>query len=252
MGWLSQDRYEAELAAETSRLAGVVAGLDPSAAVSGCPEWTVRDLVTHVGRGHRWATGIVEERMTSPPRFSSADAPEDPAAWTEWLTSGARGLADAVRAAGPDCPVWTWQRDRTAGFWLRRMLHDELVHRFDGELTAGGLSEVAADLAADGVSDMLETAATLSRAEWANDFALAGEGETLRFAATDYPTVWIAERATDGLTWREGDGAAGMSVNAPARELLLLLNRRIEPSHDGVDVTGDPALLDHWLQHTKF
>jgi hypothetical protein len=161
-------------------------------------------------------------------------------------------LADAVRAAGAEQPVWTWQRDRTAGFWLRRMLHDELVHRFDVELAAGDFGDVAADLAADGVCDMLETAATLSRADWSKDFALAGAGETLRFAATDHPAVWIAERATDGVTWREGDGAAEVSVRAPARELLLLLNRRIGPEHDGVEVTGDRALLDHWLQHTKF
>jgi uncharacterized protein (TIGR03083 family) len=252
MEWLTHGRYESEFAAETGRLAGIAAGLDPSAAVPTCPEWTVRDLVTHVGRGHRWATAIVEERLTSPPRFSTADAPEDSAAWAEWLTSGAGALVDAIREAGPDQRVWTWQRDRTAGFWLRRMLHDELVHRFDAELAAGGLGEVAADLAADGVSDMLETAATLSRADWSTDFALAGAGETLRFAATDHPAVWIAERGADGVTWREGDGAAGVSVSAPARELLLLLNRRVEPEHDGVEVTGDRALLDHWLRHTKF
>src|SRR5262245_16065450 len=154
MGWLAHGRYETEFAAETSRLAGTASGLDPGRPVPTCPEWTVRDLVTHVGRGHRWATAIVEERMTSPPRFSTADAPDDPAAWPEWLTSGARRLADAIRAAGPDQPVWTWQRNRTAGFWLRRMLHDELIHRFDAELVADGLGDVAADLAADGVSDM--------------------------------------------------------------------------------------------------
>jgi uncharacterized protein (TIGR03083 family) len=252
MNWLAHGRYESEFAAETSKLADIAGGLDESTTVPTCPEWTVRDLVTHVGRGHRWATGIVEGRLTSPPKFSTADAPADQAAWAEWLTSGAAALVDAIREIGADYPVWTWQRDRTAGFWLRRMLHDELVHRFDVELVAGGLGQVAADLAADGVSDMLETAATLSRAEWANDFALAGAGETLRFAATDHPAVWIAERATDGVTWREGDGAAGVSVSAPARELLLLLNRRIEPEHDGVEVTGDRAELDYWLLHTKF
>src|SRR5690348_18262359 len=115
MGWHSLERYEAEFAAESSRVAGVAAGLDPSAAVPTCPEWTVRDLVTHVGRGHRWATGIVAERLTSPPRFSTADAPEDPAAWTHWLCSGAEALASAVRSGGPNQPVWSWQADRTAG-----------------------------------------------------------------------------------------------------------------------------------------
>jgi uncharacterized protein (TIGR03083 family) len=253
MDWLEHERYQTEFAAETSRLAVIASGLDPARRVRMCPEWTVRDLVTHVGRGHRMATTIVEERLTSP-HFSTAEAPDDPVAWTEWLTSGARALADAIRKAGADQPVWTWQRDRTAGFWLRRMLHDEPVHRFDAELTAGRLGTVAADLAADGVSDMLETAATLSRytSRPTGFVALAGTGETLRFAATDHPAVWVAERTPDGVTWRHGDGAAGLTVRAPARELLLLVNRRLDPGHDEIEVTGDLALLDHWLEHTTF
>jgi hypothetical protein len=48
--------------------------------------------------------------------------------------AGAWMLGDAVPVAGPKQPVWTWQKDRWAGFWLRRMLHDEVVHRFDAEL----------------------------------------------------------------------------------------------------------------------
>ena len=134
------------------------------------------------------------------------------------------------------------------------MLHDELVHRFDAELTAGGLGGVAADLAVDGVSDMLETVATLSQSTShpTGFVALAGAGETLRFAATDHPVAWLAERASDGVTWRHGDGAAEVAVRAPARELLLLLNRRLDLGHDAIEVTGDQALLQHWLQHTRF
>ena len=69
-------------------------------------------------------------------------------------------LADAVRAAGPGQPVWPWTADRSAGFWLRRMLHDEVVHRFDAEMALGIEGGLAADLAADGVSDVLDTMAT--------------------------------------------------------------------------------------------
>jgi hypothetical protein len=81
-----------------------------------------------------------------------------------WLVAGARMLADAVRAAGPQQPVWTWRADQSAGFWLRRMLHDEVVHRFDAELALGIEGDLAADPAADGVSDLLDTAATLPAA----------------------------------------------------------------------------------------
>jgi uncharacterized protein (TIGR03083 family) len=247
---MDHERYETEFAAETSRLAAVAAALGPSRAVVTCPEWTVRDLITHVRRGHRWATVIVEQRLTSPPPFGEEAPPGDPAGWPEWLGAGARGLTDAIREAGPSCPVWTWQQDPTAGFWLRRMLHDLLVHRYDAELTAGAPGPVAADLAADGVCDMLDTVATLSGRAFA---ALAGTGETLRFEATDHPSVWTARRAPDGVTWSDDRaGTATVTVRAPARELLLLLNRRFTPAHDALEVTGNRALLDHWWENTKF
>ena len=259
MGWLGQERHEREFAAETDRLAVLASGLDPGRPVPTCPEWTVRDLVTHVGRGHRTATTIVRDRLgsvpgLSVPGFNTDDAPEDPTAWPEWLTTGASALAGAIGDVGAGTEVFTWQRDRTAGFWLRRMLHDELIHRFDVELTVGEAGAVAGDLAAEGVSDLLETALTLSRyPQNPTPFVdLAGAGERLRFAAVDHPAVWIVERTPDGVTWRDGDGDAAVSVTAPARELLLLLNRRIGADHDGIGVTGDRGLLDHWLEHTRF
>src|SRR5215468_10857369 len=106
MGWLGHDRYEAEFAAETARLGTVLSGLEPAAPVPTCPEWTVRDLVTHVGTGHRWATGIVAGRLSVPPSYVTASAPEEPGEWADWLAAGAQGLAGAVREAGPELPVW--------------------------------------------------------------------------------------------------------------------------------------------------
>jgi uncharacterized protein (TIGR03083 family) len=242
---MEHQRYEAEFAAEVARLATVASGLDPARTVVSCPEWTVRDLVTHVGRGHRWAATLVAERRTAPGEFGTAGAPTDPADWAGWLTGGADGLVEAIRETGADHPVWTWQRDPTAGFWLRRMLHDLIVHRFDAELTAGGPGPIGADLAADGVDDMLGCLAVIGRA------TLAGAGETLRFEAVDHPAGWLAERTPAGVTWNDhDDAAADVTVRAPVRELLLLLNRRIGPG--AVQVTGDGALLAHWWENSKF
>jgi uncharacterized protein (TIGR03083 family) len=232
-------RYAAEFDAEAARLGAVAAGLEPSAPVPTCPEWTVRDLVGHVGTGHRWSAGVVEGRLQVPPEYVRLPAPDDPGGWEAWLCSGARRLAEAVRAAGPDCPVWTWQpSDRTAGLWLRRMLHDELIHRYDAELTAGLLGEVAPDLAADGVSDLLTTIATLSSPGGpASPFtALAGSDATLCLRATDVdPAVgtWLARRTGDGVRWRHGVAEADVTVEAPARDLLLVLNRRLGPDRPG-------------------
>jgi len=96
------------------------------------------------GRGHLWAAEIVEGRLPGPAPYVIVDAPQEPGAWVDWLTAGARRLAAAVRDGGLDLPVWTWRpREATAGFWLRKLLHDGLVHRFDVELADGRLGEVA-------------------------------------------------------------------------------------------------------------
>jgi uncharacterized protein (TIGR03083 family) len=257
MCWLGHERYEAEFEAETTRLGVAASELEPQAPVPTCPEWTVRDLITHVGTGHRWAAEIVEGRLQDPAPYVIVNAPHDPQAWADWLTAGARRLAEAVGAAGPDRMVWTWQAEMTAGFWLRKLLHDELVHRFDVELAAGRLGDVAPDLAADGVSDLLASIATLSRPDSGDPMfsGLVGAGETLQLQATDVSLAageWFVERTPAGVSWRHGHAPADAAVRAPARELLLVLNRRITPSGKGVEITGDHALFTHWQEQSKF
>jgi uncharacterized protein (TIGR03083 family) len=257
MVWLDPARYDVELDIETARLGAVASELEPQMPVPTCPKWRMWDLVTHVGTGHRWATQIVEGRFMTPAPYELVPAPADPAAWVGWLTSGARQLADAVQEAGPERPVWTWRAERTAGFWLRKMVHDELVHRFDVEIAAGRLGTVAPDLAADGVSDLLASIATLSPVASPDPvFAgLVGTGQTLMFLATDADAssgAWLVERTPAGVTWQHRHAPADVTVRAPARELLLVMNRRLDPTGEGVEITGDTALFTHWLKHSQF
>jgi hypothetical protein len=42
-----------------------VSALEPQAPVPTCPEWTVRDLVTHVGPGHRFTPRRSTRRIVS-------------------------------------------------------------------------------------------------------------------------------------------------------------------------------------------
>jgi uncharacterized protein (TIGR03083 family) len=228
--------------------------LEPQMPVPTCPEWTVRDLVTHVGTGHRWATDIVVGGMPDPPPYVVVNAPDERAMWPGWLTAGARGLTDAVRDSGPDRPVWTWRDEVAAEFWLRKMLHDEVVHRFDAELTAGRLGDVAPDLAADGVSDLLASIATLSPPDsYDSGFkGLVGTGQTVQLRAADASAEWFVERTPAGVTWRHGHAPADTEVRAPARELLLVLNRRLDPIQAGVEITGDRELFTYWLEHGSF
>ena len=117
-----------------------------------------------------------------------------------------------MRECGPDTVVWTWSADQTAGFWLRKMVHDGVIHRFDAELAVGLNSPVAADLAADGVTDLLVSIATLSPPDSADPiFAkLCGRGQTLHFHATD-PGLGLAGEWLVRRTPRVSPGNTGMT-----------------------------------------
>jgi uncharacterized protein (TIGR03083 family) len=258
---LGFDRYHAELGAEAARFAEVVHDADPARPVPTCPGWTLARLTAHVGFGHRWAATIVERRATGPVPHGEADdleVPPDPDERSAWLLAGARRLGDAVRDLRPETYVWTWAADQTAGFWLRKLVHDTLVHRLDAELATGGDLKVAADLAADGVSDMLSSIATLSPADSIDpQFAgLRGNGETLHFHATDdgldAAGGWLVRRTPSAVTWEHGHHKADVAVRGRALDLLLVLNRRVAPGDTAVEVIGDQRLLAHWLRHSVF
>jgi uncharacterized protein (TIGR03083 family) len=106
MAWPGHDRYEVEFMAETARLGAAVSELDPQAPVPTCPEWTVHDLVTHVGTGHRWAAEIVEGRLQDPPPYAIVGAPQEPQAWADWL--GLDSTPHGVEIAGDRALFTHW------------------------------------------------------------------------------------------------------------------------------------------------
>src|SRR5688572_2508303 len=115
--YLDQDRYQVELAAQSALLAAAFRDADPAAPVPTCPGWTLTDLVTHIGRGLRWAATIVEKGTFVPQATLPIEVPSGASgALARWLTDSAALLGTAVRTAGAAAPVWTWSADRTAGF----------------------------------------------------------------------------------------------------------------------------------------
>jgi hypothetical protein len=62
MPQLTADWYFTEIEASTAGLAEILAEHDQSLPIPTCPEWTLRQLVTHVGRAHRWAAEITRTR----------------------------------------------------------------------------------------------------------------------------------------------------------------------------------------------
>jgi uncharacterized protein (TIGR03083 family) len=253
MAATSDERFFAELRDCTAELARIIDG-DLDRPVPACPGWTFRQLATHLGRGHRWAAQIVATRATAPvPMREVPDGklPEDPARHGPWLNASADLVAEAVTAAGSD-QAWTFIGMRPAGFWARRRAHEAAVHLADAQLAAGRDVDLAPGVAADGVDEWL---GMVAGGRVPAD-GLRGDGQRLHFHATD-PGLsgtgeWLVTRTPSGISIEPGHAKADAAVRGPAVGLLLLLTRRLPPASAGVEILGDQALLDHWLEHTPF
>ncbi len=250
-------RYSTEIISSTDTLAGLVDGANLAQQVPTCPDWTLRQLTTHVGRAQRWAAEIVATRSATAIPFREVPdgrLPDDPAQHVQWLQGGAERLVTALSQAGSD-PVWTPPGIGPASFWARRMAHETTVHRADAELAAGREPAIAADLAADAIDEWLGfLCAPAPGAEDPRPGALP-EGSVLHIHATDDGLAngeWLIRREGSGIAIEHGHGKGGVAVRGPAGRLLLMLVRRVPPEDSELQVLGDSALLTAWLDATPF
>jgi uncharacterized protein (TIGR03083 family) len=252
---IAVERCYTEIEASTEILAGLVHGADLTRQVPTCPDWTLRQLATHVGRAHRWAAEIVSTRSAEFIPFRQVPdgrIPDDPALHAPWLRAGAAQVIAAVRETGSD-PVWTFAGQQPATFWARRMAHETAVHRADAEITAGREPEFEPDLAADAIDEWLGFQSGREEADDPRLNALP-DGGVLHVHATDEGVdgEWLVRREGPAVTVQPGHGKGDVALRGPAGRLLLVLLRRLPPDDPGVTVLGDPALLTRWLAATPF
>ena len=273
MSVISDERFCAVIRDDTAGLAEIVTGgADRQSRlahpVPSCPDWTFKQLATHVGRGHRWAAEIVATRSAENiPMREVPDGrfPDDPAAQADWVNAGAARVIDAVTEAGRDA-VWTLTGIGPASWWARRRAHEVAVHLADARFALGedvaavtaGTSYRSAGLAADAVDEWLGLLAAGSHgsteAMRSRGAAARGDGQTLHFHATDDGLggagEWLVQRDSSGITVESGHAKAGVAVRGPAAVLLFVLLSRVPPER--AEVLGDRSLLDHWLSSTQF
>jgi uncharacterized protein (TIGR03083 family) len=248
----------AELEACTARLAALVDAEDPALPIPACPGWTLRQLATHVGRAHRWATEIVATRSAEFIEFSSvpdAKLPADQAERGRWLTAGAAALIGALREAG-DERVWAFGQLTPARFWARRIAHETLVHCADAPQAAGAAVEIPAAIAAAAVPQCLTVMSGPHAGQPDLRASALPAGSALQVHAMD-PGLgaagqWLVRNSGDGVQVLPEHGSADVELSGRAAVVLLVLMRRVPPGGGTVRVLGDAALLDRWLEQTAF
>jgi uncharacterized protein (TIGR03083 family) len=252
---LGHDRYCDETVTQTDQFREVLKGADLSVIVPTCPDWTLAQLVRHVGGNLRAAETAVRTGtpVVEPGKLPEVRGPadDDPAALDDWLAEGAERYAATLRQADPGATSQIWTVRRPNGFWVRRAANDLVVHRADAAGTVGADYGVAPEVAADVIDELLalfsdpEIAAASPRAA-----ELRGPG-SIHLHATDtgagLAAEWLIELGTDGFTWRRGHEKASVALRGPLTDVMLVFYRRLPADSGRVEVLGDAALLDFWL-----
>src|SRR5687768_4009793 len=93
----------------SAALRDAAAGGDLTARVPGCPDWSVHDLVAHLGAVQRfWAVTVALGDDSGPPSAEQRGDQEPHGDLLEWFEESTRALVTALRAAGPEAPSWAW------------------------------------------------------------------------------------------------------------------------------------------------
>jgi uncharacterized protein (TIGR03083 family) len=255
--------YVGEVRRMADEFARVTAAADLTADVAACPDWTVYDLVSHLGVVHRWAAAIVTGgirvgvEVDDPPRVGDGAA--------DWYSRGADELITALSAADPDLPCWNFTGiHQHKGFWARRQVHELHVHLVDLTQAVGiAMAPVDPVISADGVGEVLDT----FMPRLALRDAFPDLRAPLAIVATDVGLAWVLtprSRANAAAPVHERDPAdlrlpvlagpdrlGGLDrlppdqIRGASKDILELLWKRSLP--DIVEVAGDAQRVARYL-----
>lgn len=245
--------YQAIIRREASMLLAALADGDETARVPACPDWSVRELVAHLGGVHHWAglnasTGLDGVSPRHPWLELPASAP-----LVSWYGERADRLLSVLAATDPAAPCWTFQKAYpTAGFWSRRQSHETAMHRNDAEAALGGSYSYETAHAADGISEIFDVFLLRRKVYGVPRLDL---DVPVLISCTDHPARWLLEPdPSDPLLHRASAAASGASAAAvlrgPAAGLLFTFWQRQSPEEAGLVAEGDTAVVERLLACT--
>jgi uncharacterized protein (TIGR03083 family) len=237
MDFLKSIRQDGELFYATAVTA------DPSLGVPCCADWTISDLVWHLGEVH-WFWATVVEQRASDPKQVEAKKPVRPVTYPElisWGRSQLGHLSTALESTPDDVPVWTWAPEdslHNVGFVRRHQVQESAVHRWDMQSAASTMPDpIDAEAASDSIDEFL----TVTLPFAANHSKpLTG---SVHLHCTDVAGEWFIE--PDGRVDR-AHATGDVSLRGTASNLLLALYDRI--SFDALDVAGNASIAQHLVE----
>ncbi|HEY0700796.1 MAG TPA: maleylpyruvate isomerase N-terminal domain-containing protein [Micromonospora sp.] len=243
---VSKDFWIGALRVEGQAFHAAIAEAPLDAPVLSCPEWTVIDLVHHTGSFHGWLREILTRGTTEPParRPGTAEGLPTGPAVMDWWREEHDKLVALLDGVDPEAPAWNWApQPKRAGFWPRRIAHEVSVHRWDAQMAAAVAEPIETKLAADGVSEVLDTFLPAGRRADVRDWR-----GVVQLAAVDAAQEWYLRLRGQGMALLDtatildsDDHHARVHAAGSASDLLLALWGRV--GFDVLDVSGEANLL---------
>jgi uncharacterized protein (TIGR03083 family) len=225
---MENSRFLECIASDYGRIRAVVPG-NLDRLVPTCPEWTVADLVQHVGTVYLHKVATMRAGAAPSPWPPPGLNDEEPIALLD--RAYAELMAEFNRRDPEDFSSTWYDPDQTVGFWIRRMAQETVIHRIDAELAADSpIAPVPDDLAIDGIDELLKTIVAYDVKKWPEDHA-----ETL----TESPGRSYTIR-THGVEWLVGTAPGSFSVGGgPGMTPATFTNA-------DTTITGTPTALLRW------
>ena len=216
---------------------------DLDARVPGCPEWSLRDLVTHLGEVHRfWSVIVGAGAADSPPPREVIGDTAPHGDLLEWSAESTRLLLTALTQIGPDAPCWTWwpgsEAPQTSGAVARHQVQEASVHAYDAQATIGKPEPIPAAAAVDGVAEFLQVT-------YGAEGAWPHQPARIVFTSAEGPS-WTLDLTPSGA--RLGPAAGGepvATVRGSASDILLALFGRV--ALETMHIDGDSTVVRQLL-----
>jgi uncharacterized protein (TIGR03083 family) len=256
VGIPSYERRCAEIINQTALLTAALEGADLRVPVPSIPDWTLNQLLRHLGHAHRWADVMLRERLPeidfsrNGAHLLSSYTGEQASVLIPWLREGAASLAEVLRSVDPDEMIAPVEGHPGPRVWSRRMTHETAVHRWDALNALGLPFDLDPEIAQDTLREWTGLALPHAFTRWpAETAALAGTG-TVHLHATDAEAEFVIDLTGAAPVVREGHEKADVAVRGPVVDLVLAVYRR-RPV-EGLEVFGDRALLDLLVRSVRF
>jgi hypothetical protein len=143
-------------------------------------------------------------------------------------------LLNAFQIKDFSSPCWSWTSNKTVGFWVRRMAHENTVHNLDAEEALGVRSSISNLLALDGIEEKLFLISE-SDVNFPNN--------SIHLHCTDCEGEWMISASSGELEVTREHGKGDAAVKGRAEDILLYLWGR---GQENLECFGDEETINNW------